>query len=335
MLPQNYSENQEQQPLRQWSMKSMSDWAYWTSTMTRIVITLIIVGLLPHYINCDSCNAELDAQEISPSNTHTALPKIDEGWGYYCSNCKKYYSLRKNTLFHKSKKSLKCWITAIYIFSIGKKGMAEDIVRETQDDKGWSERRVYPIIHYLRNCVARFYNDNFPILGENGKTVQIDEAAHSKKHKFHVGLYFPIRWVFGMVEEGTGWCKFWFVPDRTRNTLIPLIQAYVAPGARINSDWWLAYQPLAGLGYRHYRISHAFEFVCRLTGATTNLIECMWKHTKEATIRNGGCLDEHLQVKLDVYAFRTMWLKNKSERFRITCKAISETYMHYNISDFQ
>ena len=329
------SGNNQNEPLREWSMNSWNDWAYWTQSMRRIVITFIIVGLLPTFIICGWCNAQLEAYEVSTNNSISALCSKDEGWGYYCRDCKKYYSLRKNSMFHSSHKHLKCWITAIYHFTLNTPKLADSIERDTKDDDGWCVRRCYPIITYLRCCVARFYNDNFPILGSNGNRVQIDEAAHSKKHKFNVGVYYPIRWVFGIIEENTNWCKFWHVPNRTAATLLPLIQAYVQPGAEMASDWWLAYQPLSSLGFVHFRVNHSYEFRDRLTEASTNLIECSWKWTKKSTISAGGCLDQHLQLKLDCHAFRKMWIQgNEQNGFKTICHAISQTHAYYKVSDF-
>ena len=314
-------------------MKSMNDWAYWTADMKRIIITLIICGLLPLYIICSICDTSLDAHLISPSNQH--LNSLDEGWGYYCSNCNQYWSLRKNSIFENTKVALKCWITTIYHFSLDSNHLATSIARDCQQDHGWTERRCYPVLFFIRNCMARFYNDNFPLLGLNGKEIQIDESAHSKKNKHNVGDYTPTRWVFGMIEVESGWRKFVYVPNRTRNTLLPIIRHYIAGGSKIVSDCWMAYDSLSDEGFNHIQVNHSYEFRDELTGAHTDCIEGTWKWTKRSTIDGGGCLDEHLQLLLDCYSFRAMWINNNKENaFRTICKAISECHHHFKISDF-
>ena len=319
--------------LRDWKLNSMGDWAYWTKDMKRIIITLIICGLLPMFILCSWCDTSLDAQFISLGNQH--LNSLDEGWGYYCSGCKQYWSLRKETVFENSKVSLKCWITTIYHIALDSKHLAASVARDCKEDRGWSERRCYPVLFFIRNCMARFYNDNFPLLGFHGKQVQIDESAHSKKQKHNVGDYTPTRWVFGMIEPESGWRKYVYVADRKRRTLLPIIKHYIARGAVIVSDCWMAYNTLSDEGYNHMQVNHSYEFRDELTGAHTDNIEATWKWTKRFVIDVGGCLDEHLQLMLDCYSFRAMWINNnKQNAFRTVCKAIAETHHNFKISDF-
>ena len=183
--------------------------------------------------------------------------------------------------------------------------------------------------------MAKFYNDNFPLLGLNGKEIQIDESAHSKKHKYNVGDYTPTRWVFGMIEPATGWRKYVYVPNRTRNTLLPIIRHFIARGSRIVSDCWMAYSTLSDEGFNHIQVNHSYEFRDELTGAHTDSIEGTWKWTKRFTIDGGGCLDPHLQLMLDCYSFRAMWINNnKPNAFRTICKSISDCHHHFRISDF-
>ena len=56
-------------------------------------------------------------------------------------------------------------------------------------------------------------------------------------------------WVFGMVDTthnpALGYMEA--VPARDANTLLPIIQAHVAPGTIIHSDEWRAYSQVASL----------------------------------------------------------------------------------------
>ena len=315
-------------------MTSMNDWAYWTANMRRIIITFIICGLLPAFILCSLCNSTLDAQLISPANHHLNL--LDEGWGYYCVHCNRYWSLRRNTVFAKTKVSLKCWITILYHMAFNSNRLAKSVCRDTKQDDGWTERSCYPVIFFILNCMARFYNDNFPMLGLNGKEVQIDESAHSKKHKHNVGDYTPSRWVFGMYEVETGWRKFVYVSNRTALTLLPIINRFIVRGSRIVSDCWMAYNSLSDEGYNHIQVNHSYEFRDELTGSHTDNIEATWKWSKRYAIDAGGCLDEHLQLMLDCYSFKAMWIdKNVDNAFRTICTAVAQNYHRYAISDFR
>ena len=322
--------------LRTWSMYSINDYCYWTKTIKRIIITFIIVGLLPAFILCNQCDTSLDARDLGAGNKH--LNRVDEGWGYYCNACNIYYSLRANTVFANSKKSLKNWVTVIFHISRESDKLADVIAKDVEQDNGWKKRRVYPVIWFIRNCLAKYFNDHLPLLGQGGKRVQIDESAHSRKHKHNVGwIITSTRWVFGMYEEETGWRKFVYVPDRSRATLLPIIQYYIARGGTIISDGWMAYHALSLHGYVHWTVNHAMEFFNRVTGFHTNNIEACWKWTKNACLSKGGCLDDALQLMLDVYSFRAMFIKKgnrEKNAFEIICKAISETHTSFRISDF-
>ncbi|KAK7445795.1 hypothetical protein BaRGS_00040310, partial [Batillaria attramentaria] len=52
-----------------------------------------------------------------------------------------------------------------------------------------------------------------------------------------------------------------FFDTRDANTLIPIIQHHVAPGATIYTDGWRAYGNLNELGYRHFNVIHRAGFV--------------------------------------------------------------------------
>ncbi len=102
---------------------------------------------------------------------------------------------------------------------------------------------------------------------------------------------------------------------------------YIVPNAIVVSDCWLAYATLNSIGYRHFEVNHSYGFSDPLTGYNTNSIESCWKHTKKATISAGGCSDDDLQLKLDMYAFRSMYLKsNPDKAFLIVSKAIAQNW---------
>ena len=50
------------------------------------------------------------------------------------------------------------------------------------------------------------------------------------------------------------------VENRTKETLIPIIQKHVAPGSHIFSDVWGAYSDLNSLGIQHFTVTHKSTF---------------------------------------------------------------------------
>ncbi|EDO38010.1 predicted protein, partial [Nematostella vectensis] len=106
-------------------------------------------------------------------------------------------------------------------------------------------------------------------IGGPGKLVQIDETkvGHRKCHRG--------QWVFGGIEEA-GWkVVFVAVPDRTGNTLLPIIKE----SSVIVSYCWRSYSKLEEEGYNQQPVNHSEEFVNE-QGWHTNKIEGHWRLLK-------------------------------------------------------
>ena len=124
-----------------------------------------------------------------------------------------------------------------------------------------------------------------------GGVVEIDESLFGRRVKYHKGN--PNKgmkvWIFGLVDREANNVILYPVSDRTRETLLPLIQRHVAPGSTIYSDGWSAYFNLNDVGYRHFTVLHKYAFrkdyIDTETGARTtvhtNRIEGAWKHAKD------------------------------------------------------
>ncbi|KAH7824064.1 putative ISXO2-like transposase domain [Monocercomonoides exilis] len=77
------------------------------------------------------------------------------------------------------------------------------------------------------------------------------------------------------------------VPDRTKDTLIPIILDQIKFGTKIYSDKWKAYQCLSTFGYLHETVCHKREFFNKENKACTNTIEGLWKHLRSSFPRSG------------------------------------------------
>ena len=91
-------------------------------------------------------------------------------------------------------------------------------------------------------------------------------------------------WVFGMVDTSqTPALGFMNVVDqRNAATLLPLIQAHVAPGTIIHSDEWAAYNRVASLPNvaSHSTVNHSVTFVDPVTHTHTQNVESYWCRVK-------------------------------------------------------
>ena len=105
---------------------------------------------------------------------------------------------------------------------------------------------------------------------------------------------------------------FFYVERRNHETLIPLIQRFVAPGSLVFTDEFATYTCLRDLGYRHYAVCHTYEFSHYviegpyIIRVTTNHIERLWVEldktlahmTLEKTLR---CLNLESYRQLRLY----------------------------------
>ena len=87
-------------------------------------------------------------------------------------------------------------------------------------------------------------------LGGEGKVVQIDESKVGKR-KYHRGYRVEGQWVFGGIEEDSRRCFLVAVEDRSKATLLPIIQDWIEPGTLIVSDCRKSYHNLDKYGYSH------------------------------------------------------------------------------------
>jgi len=83
------------------------------------------------------------------------------------------------------------------------------------------------------------------------------------------------------------------VQDRTADTLMAVVDAWIESGTTVIIDYWRAYRDLDGEGYTHRTVNHTIGFVDERTDAHTNTIESTWGHVKAFVSpynRKGHCI---------------------------------------------
>ena len=97
---------------------------------------------------------------------------------------------------------------------------------------GVRETSVLQWYQFLREkCSESLINCPNYVFGGPGVVVQIDESLVAKR-KYHVGQQ---QWVFGLYDTSTKLGHIDLVDDRRAETLIPLIQKYILPGAYLQT----------------------------------------------------------------------------------------------------
>lgn len=126
----------------------------------------------------------------------------------------------------------------------------------------------------------------------NGETtVELDESLFGKKRKsvgeHPRGAKHEKYSVFGIVEKSGRRSVLYIVPNRKRETLLPLIRKHISTDCHINHDGFVVYNNLAAEGYSHSVVNHNLEFVTP-ERIHTNTIEGLWGLIKQRIARMHG-----------------------------------------------
>lgn len=190
-----------------------------------------------------------------------------------CKKCKSRKSIRVGTWFERSHLSLSK-VSQVTFFWCDRQ--RHEIVRREVDV---SEHTIVDWFNFCRDVCVEIVLNQSDRIGGPGKTVEIDESKFGKR-KYHRGRQVDGKWVFGGVERESSRCFLEIVSDRSRDTLIPLIEKYIEPGTTIISDCWSAYDSLGKEGYTHLTVNHSLHFVDPVTQAHTNKVEGLWSCVK-------------------------------------------------------
>ena len=271
----------------------------------------INAGMLYSSINCDKCNQYMGLSK-DPS-THT-------GYIWYCSKCHKKTSVLLHSIFSYAKLSFNKVLHLLYCW-------AHDYSsKQTQFEVGVNKNTVSFYFKQFRNaCFEHVINQDFPLIGGEGKTVEIDETLVSKR-KYHRGRMLSQIWVFGGICRETGEIFMRVVDDRTAPTLLDAIYHCIAPGTKIISDQWKAYNELdKSQIYMHETVNHSKNFVDPITKANTQRIERLWRDLKDSCRKKCGIPREDVELYLAEFVFKHYNMKNNSRKFEVAVQLIANT----------
>lgn len=239
--------------------------------------------LYPEKIYCQSCK--------KPTKHH----RITGRKVYSCDYCGNHVSPTANTIFHKSRTSLRIWLYVMFQMAQTRSGIsAKQIERET----GVTYKTAWRMCKLIRE---RLNEDGDPFGGE----VEVDEAYFGGRRrggKRGRGSENKTP-VVGMAQR-KGSVKAIAVSDVKATTVLPLVGNVVEKGTTVYTDELLTYNRLPRMGYHHRRIFHSAK-VYVVGRVHTNTIEGFW-----SLVKNGirGVYHQvsakYLQNYLNEYAFR-------------------------------
>lgn len=177
--------------------------------------------------------------------------------------------------------------------------------------------------HFLRDVMSTYLVSNPIQLGGPDSIVEIDETGLGRKRKYNQGAFrgSGLKWVLGIIDRTTKFVHIQMVPNRTRETLLQIIEAHVLQDTVIHTDEAPVYRILNSRGFEHYTVKHKETYVAP-DGTHTNCIENVWTHLKNNLKQKHGVPNDKLPAHIDEFLYR--WnRKNEGPTFEILLRDLA------------
>ena len=238
--------------------------------------------------NCPGCGKESEFYRLSKRPA------------YSCKLCGHHIYPCAGTPFERTRTALQLWFYAMYLFTTTRHGVP---AKELQRQLGVTYKTAWRIGHEIRKFMGIVDGDD----GLSGH-VEADETYVGGKPRYR-GAHRAGRSgdgktiVFGMVQRG-GNIMTKVIPDATRKTIRPLIEANVAKGSVMSTDEWVAYDRLWKFGYQHETVNHGQREYAR-GDVHTNTLEGFWSHFKNSMRGTHRSISkQHMAKYLGEFEFR-------------------------------
>ncbi len=245
------------------------------------------------------------AGPVCPACEHKGHYYLKTQKRWKCKECGRQFSIKLGTIFEDSPLGLDKWLAALWMLVNCKNGISS---YEVGRALGVTQKSAWFMLHRLRFALQ---SGSVLKIGGPGSEVEVDETFIGGKAR---NMHLSTRkrritsrggndksTVFGMLERGKT-VKTLIVENRRKETVQPLIKAYVQAGAALYSDEMPGYNGLHG-DYVHQVIDHAVKYVDGRIH--TNGLENFWSLLKRGISGTYISVEPfHLFRYLDEQSFR-------------------------------
>lgn len=219
---------------------------------------------------------------------------------FRCAACQRQTSPIAGTIFEGTRKPLRAWFQAMwYVTSQKHGGSALGLQRVLGLG---SYQTAWTWLHKMRRAMVRPGRDRLSGCVEVDETYVggSEESVHGRETESKAIV------VIAAEEDGRGIgrVRLGRVPDVSGGSLLPFIEAAVAPGSIVHTDAWGGYNDLEAKGYKH-RVTNikrserlAHELMPRV-----HRVASLLKRWLLGT-HHGAVTSKHLDYYLDEFTFR-------------------------------
>lgn len=255
---------------------------------------------------CIKCNSKLTLQKRRLTKVNhvlrcssTLCRKVHP---FYFFSCFKGISVPVNDILYIIYK----WIKNSFIY---------DIVNETN----YTKKTILRILKILQEEIKENSANKTLKFGGEGKVIQVDETAISRKGKIRnptssIENSKKTMWLLGFIEEDNKKnFELVILKNRKISTIYEAMKPFVEENTLIKSDGHPSYPEVAKLlNCKHLVVNHQEGF-CNKDGVHTNIIENLWSCLKSDTSKKHGVL----RKKMDLFLHEWKWKRkniNKKEK---------------------
>jgi transposase-like protein len=276
-------------------------------------------------VRCPTCGND----KISKITRKTAT-KNKRGQIYQCleTTCKQQFSATNGSIFHDSHLPLHKWFMAIALIVDAKKGIS---AKQVQQHLGiGSYKTAWYVCHRVRKAMTD--SSALPMSG----VVEIDETyiggSAIRRFQKNPKPKPPKEMVLAMRERSTktrpGRVRYFHIPDGTRKSIQPIIDANLAPYAkRIITDSSAVYDFAINESHKknHRTVNHSQQWVVPGSRIHTNTVESSFSLLKRGLIGSFHRVSiKHLHRYLTEFEYRFN-ARRDAERFEKTVSEMLQT----------